>query len=254
MNRPIRVFFADMSRDYLELMCMELERHDDLALAGTTTRGDDAYVRVSADPPDVLVTDLLLPVLDGLSLLRNLKKEEKLPRTVVLSAFANEAVAHSVSLLGVEDYMIKPCGMNELILRIREAAFSKRKANHGYDALIRRALSTAGILPNLNGRQYLEEALRRVLQDRGVMRGITKILYPDLAKHFGTTPDCIERSIRSAVDKAWKRGNPLERHRDFDGALDCFRSSPSNAKFIMAMADYIVMESEQEFLKSCRTK
>ena len=175
-----------------------------------------------------------------------------MPCTVVMSAFVNDMVAHTASLLGVADYLVKPCALNELLQRIREVAASGQNAGRDYEQKVRSALTSIGILPNLNGRQYLEEAIRRVLMDRSVLRGITKILYPDLAKHFGTTPDCIERSIRSAVDKAWKRGDPETRHREFHGALDRFTASPSNAKFISAMAEFIAAEGERESLERVR--
>lgn len=253
MEKVTRVFLADGSRDFLDLLRAELELQPDLSVVGCAVRGDDAYAQISALCPDVMVTDFLLPGLDGLSLLRRLKREERMPCTLVVSAFVNVYIAQAASLLGVRDYLPKPCGIDELIVRIREAANTRRgPALRGFDTAIREALAAFGIPANLNGRGYLEEALRRALQDRSVLHGITKILYPDLARYFGTTPVCIERSIRSAVIRGWERGN-MSRRRDYFGdTFDCFTEAPSNAKFISAVAAFIEMEFEkQDVWKQC---
>ena len=247
MEKVTRVFLADGSRDFLDLLRAELELQPDLSVVGCAVRGDDAYAQLTVLRPDVMVTDFLLPGLDGLSLLRRLKKEERMPCTLVVSAFVNVYIAQAASLLGVRDYLPKPCGIDELVVRIREAANTRRQpALRGFDTAIREALSAFGVPANLNGRRYLEEALRRALQDRGVLHGITKILYPDLARYFGTTAVCIERSIRSAVFRGWEQGSAERRREHFGDAFDCFTEAPSNAKFISAVAAFIELEFERQ--------
>ena len=247
MEKVTRVFLADGSRDFLDLLRAELELQPDLCVVGCATRGDDAYAQLTALCPDVMVMDFLLPGLDGLSLLRRLKKEERMPCTLVVSAFFNVYIAQAASLLGVRDYLPKPCGMDELVVRIREAANTRRQPSlRGFDTAIKEALSSFGVPVNLNGRRYLEEALRRVLQDRSVLHGITKILYPDLARYFGTTAVCVERSIRSAVFRGWEQGSAERRREHFGDAFDCFTEAPSNAKFISAVAAFIELEFERQ--------
>ena len=73
MEKVTRVFLADGSRDFLDLLRAELELQPDLSVVGCAVRGDDAYAQLTVLRPDVMVTDFLLPGLDGLSLLRRLK-------------------------------------------------------------------------------------------------------------------------------------------------------------------------------------
>lgn len=247
MEKITRIFLADGSRDFLDLLRAELDQQPDFMVAGCAARGDEAYAQLTALSPDVMVMDFLLPGLDGLSLLRRLKQEDRMPCTLVVSAFVNVYIAQAASLVGVRDFLPKPCEIDELIVRIREAANTRRAPSlRGFDPAIKEALAAFGVPANLNGRRYLEEALRRALQDRGVLHGITKILYPDLARYFGTTAVCIERSIRSAVIRGWERGSDARRREHFGGAFDCFSEAPSNAKFISAVAAFIELEFERQ--------
>lgn len=240
MEQKIQAYLASPSRDFLELLRAALERQPDLAVVGASSRGDEALAALSERSPDVLVTDLLLPGLDGLSLLRRLKEMGKLPRTVVVSAFSNDRVAQAASRLGVEDYFLKPCDFDALIDRIREAALpTGRRAVREYDPAIREALREFGIPLNLDGHKYLMEGTRMALEDRNVLCGVTKILYPDLARHFGTTAHCVERSIRGAIDRAWKRMTPEGRSRCYGGAFAGDERAPGNARFVGALVEHV---------------
>lgn len=246
MEQTIRVFLADQSRDFLELLRTELELQPDLTVTDAVLSGEEAYARLAERKPDVLVTNLLLPGLDGLSMLRRLKSEGKLPHTLVVSGFVTDHMARALSLLGVDDYLAKPCQMERLICRIREAAApGGRRVIRDYDPAIREALIRIGIEQHLNGGRYLREGIRMTLEDRNVLHGITKILYPDLAKQFGTTPGCIERAIRSAVVKAWERTTPAQRSDYFKGLFDSYEKPPSNAPFISTIAEFIQFQYEK---------
>lgn len=241
MDEKIKIFLADSSQDFLELLTATLAEQADLEVIGRAERGDAAYAYMSGNSPDVLVTDLLLPGLDGLSLLRRLKSDGMMPRTLILSAFVSEATAEVATRLGVDEYLPKPCNPASLIRRIREIGNSApgRGRLVDYVRIIREALMRFGVNSHLNGFGYLLEGIYRVLDDRDFLHGVTKVLYPDLAKHFGTTSICIERSIRTAVDKAWKTVSAESRRAYFGDLFDAFTRSPSNIRFITAIADFI---------------
>ncbi|MCR4935099.1 MAG: response regulator [Oscillospiraceae bacterium] len=238
MSGPIRVFLVDTSRDYTFLMREALGREPDLLMTDSARDGLEAYEKLSQSRPDVLVTELVLPGIDGLSLLRRLKHENIMPPTIVVSGFYNDRASQDLSRLGVAAFLPKPCGVAELFSRIRETAEGKLRLS-GTDRLIRDALLAYGVPAHLSGYRYLLSALRRTMEDRSVLRGITKILYPDIAREFSTTGHCVERAIRAAVARGWASGTPEQRRRSFGPLFEGTDTAPSNARFIAAMAEYL---------------
>ena len=246
MEQKIKVFLADASHDFLTLLGAALTEEADIEVTGAASDGAEAYRLLSQEKPDVLLTDLLLPGLDGLSLLRRLRDEGMLPHTLVISAFVNERMAQAVSRLGVDEYLPKPCDAGVIVRRIREAVDPEtRRRVYDYDPAIQNALKAFGIPAYLHGRGYLQQAIQMALRDRSVLHGITKVLYPDLAKLFHTTAPCIERSMRSAVLKAWANGTPEERRAYFGPTFDGFDKAPSNGRFIAAIAEFIELEYDK---------
>ena len=111
----IHVYIADASSDFLILLQESFKQFPEIVVDGCTCRGDEALDFLRRHHVDVLITDLLLPGLDGLSLLRCLRDENRATNTIVVSAFVNVFVARSVSLLGVRDFLPKPLLMKELV-------------------------------------------------------------------------------------------------------------------------------------------
>lgn len=85
----------------------------------TAVDGADALQKIAAAPPDVLVLDVLMPVLDGLSLCRRLR--ESRDDTPILLLTARDAVSDRVLGLdaGADDYLVKPFALDELHARVR---------------------------------------------------------------------------------------------------------------------------------------
>jgi DNA-binding response OmpR family regulator len=102
-----------------------------------TTRhdGNEGLRTVLADPPDLVVLDLNLPGLDGLSLLARLRESQCPARVLILTARAE--VEHRVKGLhaGADDYLAKPFSMDELIARIE--ALGRRGATAAPADLLR---------------------------------------------------------------------------------------------------------------------
>lgn len=241
MELQIQVFLVSSSWEYLELLRLALERHPDLTVTGMAARGDEALSQLAGQKPDVLISDLLLPGLDGLSLLRSLKELAVMPRTIVVSGFSNDRMARALSRLGVEDYILKPCSMDALIARVREtAAPAEGWADRRYTAVMRAALRMLGIPLTLDGYKYLMAGVQMALEDRNALHGVTKILYPDLGRRFGVSAQAVERSIRGAVLKCWAETTPEERASRLGGAFARFGTEkPGNARFISALVEHV---------------
>jgi DNA-binding NtrC family response regulator len=82
----------------------------------TAANGRDALTRIDAEPVDVMVTDLNMPVMDGLSLLREIKEHPQRPAVVVLTGYGTVQSAVEAMKLGAADYLIKPCNPEELLI------------------------------------------------------------------------------------------------------------------------------------------
>ncbi len=90
-------------------------------------------------------------------------------------------------------------------------------------------LRSLGITGNLKGFHYAAYMIERIAQDPTQATLVTKCLYPDTAKHFGTTAGSVERGLRTAVQIFWERGDRelLER---LSGTKLQYR--PSNSVFL----------------------
>ena len=69
------------------------------------------------------------------------------------------------------------------------------------------ATNIIGVPAHIKGHQYLREAIIIAVNDMDVINAITKLLYPQVAKTFQTTPSRVERAIRHAIEVAWDRGD-----------------------------------------------
>ncbi|MCW2813537.1 MAG: putative multi-sensor signal transduction histidine kinase [Nocardioides sp.] len=114
-----RVLVADDNADMREHVVRLL--HDQGWQVTAVADGAQALVTALADPPDLLLTDVMMPGLDGFELLRTLRAD---PRTatlpvVVLSARAGEGASTEGLDLGADDYVVKPFDSRDLVARLR---------------------------------------------------------------------------------------------------------------------------------------
>lgn len=135
MNAPLRVVVADDSAFMRRLLTDALGRHGFKVLAAVED-GDQALAACLAHKPDVLSLDLTMPGLDGIGVLRGLRKMDSPVSVVVVSAFSPAHGAHAVDALaeGAVELVAKPAtgeSLDEFIAdlgaKVRLAAGSKRR-------------------------------------------------------------------------------------------------------------------------------
>lgn len=106
---------------------------------------------------------------------------------------------------------------------------------------ISQSLLLLGFSPDHSGYRYIISGLNMVFEDETLLLGITCMLYPAIAQKYGVAPSCVERSIRFAIQSAWKKGDPQQWKRYF--GYNCQR--PGNARFIATMYDLLSDDIEQ---------
>ena len=84
------------------------------------------------------------------------------------------------------------------------------------------------------------------VQDMDVINAITKVLYPQVAKTFATTPSRVERAIRHAIEVAWDRGDLETLQKYFGYTVSNAKGKPTNSEFIAMIADRLVLEQRKD--------
>ncbi len=98
---------------------------DNLAQEGhkvtTISDGETAYKRIVDKPPDLIILDVMLPKLDGLSLCRMIRREPTIAHIPIIMLTARSSEVDKIVGLesGADDYVVKPFGLGELLARIR---------------------------------------------------------------------------------------------------------------------------------------
>lgn len=104
---------------------------------------------------------------------------------------------------------------------------------------IDRVLADLGVPDHLLGYRYLQMAIVRAVEEPEAVHGITVLLYPGVARRFGTTAPLVERAIRHAVESGWSRCDEAMRQLYFGGKIRPGRQKPTNAEFIARVANIV---------------
>lgn len=105
-------------------------------------------------------------------------------------------------------------------------------------------LHDIGTPAHLKGYAYLREAIILTVNHMEYINDITKGLYPQVAKTFGTTPSKVERAIRHTIEVAWDRGD-LDTLQNFFGyTISNTKGKPTNSEFIALVSDKIRLEMD----------
>lgn len=111
-------------------------------------------------------------------------------------------------------------------------------------------LEQLGLARKEKGFERLSYAIAVTAQEFERAGSVTKLLYPDLAKHFQTTPEKIERSLRHLIEKSWEKGEKTQFEELFGYHRDNSEIRPTNSEYIAILADWIRSGSYENGLES----
>ena len=254
MDKRTSILIADNSEEFCGSLSTALQRTERFNLVGTACDGEQAMQLLEERKPDILVLDLMLAKKDGLSILKSMTGWERRPAVVATSGFMTDYVASAAAGLGVAYLILKPCDMEALVDRLEElrgdsgrpALPRKSAPGQSIEALVTGIIHEIGVPAHIKGYQYLREAIIIAVGDMDVINAITKVLYPQVAKTFQTTPSRVERAIRHAIEVAWDRGDLDTLQRFFGYTVSNTKGKPTNSEFIALIADKLQLQLKGE--------
>ena len=244
-----RILAADANEEFRRILTASLAEEADLEVVGETGEGTETVRLAEKLRPDVVVMDLVLAKADGLEVLQALSQMEPRPRVLVLSSFVRGSVAELAAASGADYYMMKPCRLAAVAERIRQladgVAAGEAEEERNLESTVTAIIHEIGVPAHIKGYQYLRESILIAVKDMEVINAVTKILYPEVAKRFGTTASRVERAIRHAIEVAWDRGDLETLQKYFGYTVSNTKGKPTNSEFIAMIADRLQLQRRE---------
>lgn len=257
----LNVAIADDNERMLDLLGEIIEGDKDLNLVGKANNGEDMYQIIKEEEPDVVLLDLIMPKMDGLSVMelvgadRTMKKR---PNFIVVTAIGQERINEDAFNKGVSYYILKPFNNETILQRIKNTNhvvrndYSMGETKHksievsqeSLESQVTDMIHEIGIPAHIKGYHYLRDAILMAIDDMDVLNAITKVLYPTVAKKHQTTSSRVERAIRHAIEVAWSRGKLDTLDQLFGYTVSNGKGKPTNSEFIALVADTIRLKSK----------
>ena len=259
----LHVAIADDNERMVQLLDSIVSSDKELEVVGKASNGEEITQIIKQKEPDVVLLDIIMPKVDGLSVVRRINSDaslKKRPRFIMVTAVGNENITAEAFALGVDYYILKPFDSEMVLDRIKEIRkkdhernFTEVRKVNAYESkteYMERNLETdvtniiheIGVPAHIKGYQYLRDAIIMSVNDMEMLNSITKILYPMIAKKHQTTPSRVERAIRHAIEVAWSRGKMDTIDELFGYTVNGGKGKPTNSEFIALIADKVRLE------------
>lgn len=258
----LNVAIADDNDRILELLGELVSSDKDLTLVGKANNGEEMYQIIKNKEPDVVLLDLIMPKMDGLSVMERVNEDKtikKSPNFIIITAVGQERITEDAFKKGASYYIMKPFHNDTILNRIKhiqnEVKNRKRDSNKlmeypankeeiSLENRVTDMIHEIGIPAHIKGYHYLRDAILMAIEDMDVLNAITKILYPTVAKKHQTTSSRVERAIRHAIEVAWGRGKIDILDELFGYTVSNGKGKPTNSEFIALVADTIRLEQK----------
>lgn len=259
------VAIAEDNPQVMHMLRDMLEKEEGFCVVGNADNGESACQVIEKTQPDLVLMDVVMPKMDGITVIEKIQKEtvgKKTPEFIMVTAAGSEHVTAEAFRLGASYFILKPFEQNMIMDKIRQICqeknhkTSKVVKNEQRDAevdkkeYIRRNLENdvtqmlheIGIPAHIKGYQYLRDAIEISVAEEDMLVSVTKVLYPSIAKKHGTTSSRVERAIRHAIEVAWTRGRLETIYEIFGYTVSNGKGKPTNSEFIALVADKIRLD------------
>ena len=252
-TNKLKIMLIDNVASTRENTKQMINKSNDAVVKSDFDNAISALEYLKSNEIDVVVTDLVLPKLDGFSFLDELSQMNlnHTPKVIVTSAISSDELIERALKLGASYYMIKPIDDSVLLKRIKQISnFTantqvtepRKIKNKALEEKITNIFITVGIPAHIKGYQFLREAIKMAIDNPEIINSITKKLYPSIAERFDTSASKVERAIRHAIEVAWNRGKIENINNIFGLKIYNRNEKPTNGELIALIADKMIMD------------
>ena len=251
MNKEIKVVVVDDNEAVLSSVKKYFNNSELINIVGTFNNGKVAldYLINNSSEYDLAILDILLPQIDGIKILQEMKNNNINKKTMILSSFKDDYTIRRLQSYGVSYYMLKPIDLDILNGRILDLFDEAEKVKYSNDSTIEVEVSSMlhnlGIPSHVKGYKYIREGIMLLYSSEDSMHLITKEIYPEIALKYNTTSSRVERAIRHAIEISWIRGDLKLMENIFGNSIDFERSRPTNSEFLTTIADRLKLKNRQ---------
>lgn len=258
MSKKLKIMIADDTTE-LGKSCEKAFEKYGMEVVLCHKDGKQLLEQIKLRQPDVVLADVFMPNLDILGVLNRLSTDniEKRPSVMAMSSCDNQRLEKEALQAGADYYFIKPFEIETVVKRIiqlsdwsdeTEAAAIKSASvsDNELEVMVTEILLQIGIPAHIKGYHYLRTAIMLVIKNRELINAVTKILYPTVAKSYGTTATRVERAIRHAIEVAWDRGDVDILNSYFGYTIQNERGKATNSEFIAMISDKLRLKIKAE--------
>lgn len=247
----IKVLVIDDNVELVKMIKEYFSDHANINIVLESYDGLDGLklIKENQSDYDVVVLDLIMPKKDGLDILEEMKNLNIDKKVIILTSYSSDEVIRRVSNYGINYFMLKPFELSDLekkIINCCKVIENDSKSidiyNNNLQISVTKILHELGVPSHIKGYQYIREGIMLIYDNPKLIGGITKELYPDIARTFSTTVSRVERAIRHAIEVSWNRGNWDLMEEIFGHSVDIDKAKPTNSEFIVTVADKLRLE------------
>ena len=256
MNKT-RVLVIDDNKNLVMMIKEYFKDNADISIVLEANDGNEGIRLIESKQKDfdLILLDLIMPGKDGISILEYLNELKINKKVIVLTSYNTQEVIRKVAEMGVNYFMLKPFELSDLEKKIVSVMDDINYGGESIDLFhnnlqisITKTLHELGVPSHIKGYQYIREGISLVYQNPEIVGGITKELYPEIAKRYKTTVSRVERAIRHAIEVSWNRGNWQLMEDIFGHSVDIDKAKPTNSEFIVTIADKLRLEYNKPLL------
>jgi len=208
--------------------------------------GDTVFEQLQETGYDAVIMDAFMPAADGLEVLEKISATLiNKPLCILILSANNAMLEQQLPDAGADYCFIRPVNAEKAAARIdkmlrwnsAKSTAQQAMMPEEMDVVISDIMRQIGVPAHIKGYQYLRTSIRLCIEDGEMLGSVTKILYPTVAKTYGTTASRVERAIRHAIEVAWDRGDVDVLSSFFGYTIQAERGKPTNSEFIAMIAD-----------------
>ena len=211
--------------------------------------GEDLLNKIREIKPDVVLFDLFLTRLDGISVMRRIRQGEgSVPLFIAFSGFRSALLEQEAMNNGASYFVLKPYNIKDLaenitmLINTKNTAAGGMISNLNIEMKVTEILHQIGVPAHIKGYHYLRDSIMMSVDNPEMINAVTKELYPSVAMKYKTTSSRVERAIRHAIEVAWDRGDVEILNSYFGYTIHNLRGKPTNSEFIAMISDKLRLQ------------